>query len=57
MRDEHLHGGTCHPRAKCTHHPGEKHFSHLCDGPSTTHPGCQFNQSTPQNTETPHPSA
>ena len=36
-----LHEAECHHKAKCSHHPGERHFWHLCDGPEFTHPGKQ----------------
>ena len=49
MRDEEEHGKLCAPRARCSDHPGEKHFWHICDGPSVKHPGTQFTQSGPQN--------
>ena len=35
------HQSECHPNANCRHHPGERHFWHLCDGPGITHPGKQ----------------
>ena len=35
------HQNECHPKAKCSDHPGERHFWHLCDGPGVTHPGKQ----------------
>ena len=35
------HQNECHPNAKCSHHPKERHFWHLCDGPGVTHPGKQ----------------
>ena len=36
-----LHQNECHHKAKCSHHPGERHFWHLCDGPGVIHPGKQ----------------
>lgn len=35
------HPNECHHKARCSHHPGEKHFWHLCDGPGVAHPGKQ----------------
>lgn len=32
----------CHHKARCSHHPGERHFWHLCDGPGVAHPGKQI---------------
>ena len=49
MRDEQEHGKLCAPRARCSDHPGEKHFWHLCDGPNVKHPGSQFTQCGPRN--------
>ena len=49
MRDEQEHGRLCAPRARCSDHPGEKHFWHLCDGPTVRHPGSQFTQIGPLN--------
>ena len=36
-----LHEAECNQNAVCFHHPGEKHWRHLCDGPEYTHPGKQ----------------
>ena len=36
-----LHEAECNQNAVCFHHPGEKHWRHLCDGPEFTHPGKQ----------------
>ena len=49
MRDEQEHGRLCAPRARCSDHPGEKHFWHLCDGPTVRHPGSQFTRIGPLN--------
>ena len=36
------HQDVCSPNAFCSHHPRERHFWHLCDGPQFTHPGKQM---------------
>ena len=41
MIDITQHQNECQPKATCSYHPGERHYWHLCDGPSVTHPGKQ----------------
>ena len=35
------HRDECNSKAYCSHHPRERHFWHLCDGPNYAHPGKQ----------------
>ena len=39
------HRDECNSKAYCSHHPRERHFWHLCDGPNYAHPGKQTTSS------------
>ena len=41
MKPMSFHESECNPNAKCSNHPEETHYWHLCDGPNSIHPGKQ----------------
>ena len=41
MKPMSFHESECNPNAKCSNHPEETHYWHLCDGPGYIHPGKQ----------------